>query len=149
MEVIELRNPNALMVPEVWQLLERALSTRNIMAPGGLSSVAGDLVNYAKNPSRFLLLGAEDGQFKCVVMLELPSSMLFPTPVLTLAYNEGSKELLKTTQKRVLDIVTNHGYTKLWAANTSGRSDKAWEKAFKLAGVVPERLGSLYNFKVE
>lgn len=149
MQAIILRNPNALMVPEVGGLLERALNSTPYMAPRGLADVAGDLIDYVQDPQHFLILGAEKGAFRGVVMMNLPVRRLFPTPQITLMYNEGTRPLLKVMQAKALEIIQQNGYTKAWGVNASGRSDRAWKKVFEFENVEVQPLGTFFEFQIE
>jgi hypothetical protein len=149
MEIINLRNPNALMVPEVYQLLERALGSVEFLAPGGLSSVAEDLMFYVNAEDHFLFLGVEDGAWKAVGMASLPNNRLFPYPTINLVYNEGSHDLVLELMDFALDIFLANGYTKIWAVNGSGHSDKAWERIFKHPRLKGKYLGGAYHFEVQ
>lgn len=149
MKVINLQNPRALLVPDVQGLIERSLEKVPHFAPGGASSVAEDLLYIVQDPGSFLLLGAEDGAFKGLVIGNLPQTNFFPYPVISVVYNEGSTALLKEMQKQTLDIIVEAGYTKAWAANVSGHSDAAWLRAFKFPGVTAKQIGTLHFFEVK
>lgn len=148
MEIIQLRNPNALMVPEVQRILKAAVESDALMAPGGLSSVAEDLIEYVTNPNHFLFLGAEAGKFKAMLMGHFPNGQLFPYPQVIVLYNEGSKELKTAIQQRYIDIMLERGYTKTLAMNGSKRSDRAWLKSLTPPNCKAEPLGTVMLMEV-
>jgi hypothetical protein len=148
MEVIELRRPKALLIPEIQQLLRRATDRTHMVAPGGFDSIATDIFNFVNDDEQFMLLGAEGGQFKSVVLGYLPVGNMFPYPTVVLFYNEGSRELSKATQARLLDFIVSRGYTRMLAVNTSGHRDDVWLKGLTPEGAVSDIVGSLAEFEV-
>lgn len=148
MDVIELRNPNALLVHEVQALLKKAVASDALLAPGGFDTLAEDLLGFVTNPDHFMLLGAEDGHFKTLLMGYFPNSQLFPYPTVILFYNEGTPELREATQRKYMDIMLSRGYTQSLAVNGSKRSDKAWMKLLTPEGSTSEKIGSLVMFTI-
>lgn len=131
-QVILVRNPHVLFVPEVQEVLKRTLASNAMIAPGGLDSVAEDLFAFTTRPDHFFYLGAEDGKFKAVAMGYLPSGKMFPYPTIVAFYNEGSKALARQLKEQLLDRLLKDGYTKVWAVNGTGRPDEVWLRAFEL-----------------
>ena len=68
MEVIELRNPKALMVAEIQGLFKRMTERVSFAAPGGFDSIAPDLYRYVTSDGYFVLLGFENGSPKALAM---------------------------------------------------------------------------------
>ena len=149
MHTILLRNPNALMQPDIQQLLKRAIDKGTFLAPGGFDTVAQDIINFVTDPRQFMVLGAEDGKFKCVCVGYLPVGNLFPYPTIVMIYNEGSRALSVDVQAEVMDFMVSNGYTRCLAVNTSGHSDAAWQKVLTLPEVKSEKVGSLVLFEVK
>lgn len=149
MDVIEVRNPKALAVVEVQQLLKRAVESGALIAPNGFDTVAKDIFEFVTNTQNFMLLGAEQGHFKSVVLGYFPVGNLFPYPTVVLFYNEGSKDLLEATKEKLLDIIVSNGYTSMLAVNGTGHSDRAWLKVLTpKEGVSSKVIGSLAMFEV-
>lgn len=149
MEVVQIKNPRALMVPEVMQLLRDATESIHIAAPGGFDSIAVDMYNLVTDDNSFFIIGAEGGHFKSLVLGYFPNSALFPYPTIITFYNKGSPALRRATGAKLLDILLARGYTSAWAVNSSGRSDKAWQHAFEIPGrtkAVP--IGTVFELKV-
>lgn len=148
MKVIELTVPQVLMAPEVQKILKAAISSDVLLAPGGFDTLAGDLIEFVESPNHFILLGAEDGAFKTVLMGYFPSGQLFPYPTVILFYSEGTPTLREATQQKYIDLMLSRGYTKTLAVNGSKRSDKAWQKVLTPEGTTSKIIGSLAMFEV-
>lgn len=149
MEAIELKNPKALSVPMVQNLFKRALESVNIAAPGGFDSVAEDIFRYVQHDGYFVVLGAENGEFKSLAMGFFPSDNIFPYPTVTLVFNEGSRGLLKATVRKMVDIVLERGYTKVWAFNASDHSTAAWKRLFLTPEGYANTIGEVVEFGVK
>ena len=129
-----LRNPRALLIPNVAMLIKRAVEGTEHVAPGGIDTTAKEFFDYTTEEDKFLFLGMEDGAPKGLVMGYFPDSALFPLPMVTLIYNEGTKALTKAMLQATFDHITANGYSKVWAINTTGKSDKAWIRALTPKG---------------
>lgn len=149
MEVIELKNPRALLVPELANLFKRAFEKVKFAAPGGFDSVAADIFEFVQNDNYFVFLGAEKGHFKTLAMGFYPSNHIFPYPTIVLIYNEGSKELKDLLVRKMVDTMVSMGYTACWAVNASGHSNKAWLKAVLPDYSDAEALGTVFEFKIK
>ena len=147
--VITLRNPRALMLPNITAIIDRAFTSVKIVAPGGLNTVAEDLFKMINDPLQFLMIGMEAGEPKSVIMGFLPNTNLFPYPTVTLFYNEGSKELLRASKAYLFDTLSQAGYTKCWAINSTGRSDAAWIRVFSDEHVAMKPIGSVIELSVK
>jgi hypothetical protein len=149
MDAIVLRNPAALGVPEVQRLLKAAIAVNPLIAPGGFDTLGADFIEMVQNPDNFLILGAEGGHFKALLMGFFPVSQLFPYPTITLIYNEGSKALRELVTRKYIDMKLERGYTQTLAINASGSADEAWLKALQSDAYSAERIGSMYLFEVK
>lgn len=150
MQVLVLRDPNALANPSLQAFIKQALSAQfTIDANSNLADTAEELFSYIQRPDMFLLIGIEDGEFQGLLLAHLPLSRLFPMPMINLIYCTGSKDLRLAMCDRIMDIFVSHGYTKTWAVNSSGHSDKAWEKVLDTGRNVFKRLGTVYSVGVK
>lgn len=149
MNVIELTRVDALAIPDIQQLLKRAVESGAFLAPNGFDSVAADIFEFVQNPAMFMLLGAEEGRFRSVMLGYYPHGNLFPYPTIVLFYNEGSRELSRATQDKALDIILSAGYTRMLAVNSTGRDDEVWQRALTPEGATSAKVGSLMMFEVE
>lgn len=149
MDVIQLRNPAALLTPEIQNLLKNAIATNVLLAPGGFDTLAEDLLEFITSPNHFMIVGAEQGHFKGVLMGYFPTGQLFPYPTVILLYNEGSVALRKALQAKYVDIMLQRGYTQTLAVNGSGRKDAAWIKALTPEGAQSEIVGSLMLMSIK
>lgn len=148
MAAFRLTNVQALAKPDIINLLRRSVDSGVLLAPHGFESIAQDIFNFVADPSQFMVLGAEKGEMKGVVMGFLPVGNLFPYPTLVMFYNEGSRALSREMQDVVLDILLEAGYTRMLAVNSSGRPDEVWARALTPSGATSEKVGSLYSFEV-
>jgi hypothetical protein len=149
MNVIELRNSRALLIPDIQNLLRRAVESGTLVAPSGFDSVAQDIFNFVNDPQQFMLIGMEAGGAKAVVMGYLPVGNMFPYPTVVLIYNEGTRKLSRLLRAELLDFITSHGYTRMLAVNSSGHADAGWLKGLTPVGATSEIVGSLALFEVE
>lgn len=149
MAAIRLQNVNALVKPDLLALIRRAVESGVLLAPGGWDSIALDIYNFVADPTQFMILGAEDGEWKGVVLGFMPAGNLFPYPTTVLFYNEGSRALSREMQDKLMDILLEAGYTSLLAVNSSGAHDEVWQRALTPEGATATKVGSLVLFEVE
>ena len=149
MAVIELRNPQVLAKADLQDLLKRSVESGVFLAPQGVDSVADDIFRLVTEPHQFLLLGAEHGEWKGVIMGYFPSGRMFPYPTIVNFYNEGSRALSREMREYLLDFIVEHGYTRMLAVNSSGHSDDIWLKGLTPAGANSYIAGSLAMFEIE
>ena len=148
-KAVLLRNPRALLIPDVAMLIKRAVEGTEHIAPGGIDTTAQEFFNYTTDESMFLFLGMEDGAAKGLVMGYFPDSALFPFPMVTLIYNEGTKALLKLMSKEIVDHISSHGYSKFWAMNGTGRSDDVWIRALLPEGTTGRTIATVLEMAVK
>lgn len=148
MDVIELRNPQALNAPDLVMMLKRAIDSGALLAPGGFDTVAVDIFDFVTNPNSFMLVGFEAGHFKSLVLGYFPVGQLFPYPTVILFYNEGTKKLCNATKKKLLDTLVARGYTQMLAVNSEGHPDDVWLRGLTPAGATSRIIGSLGMFEV-
>ena len=148
-KVILLRNPRALLVPDVAMLIKRAVEGTEHVAPGGIDTTAKEFFDYTTDEDKFLFLGMEDGAPKGLEMGYFPDSALFPLPVVTLIYNEGSKALIKVMLSATVEHITAHGYSKFWAMNATGKSDKAWIRALTPKGTTGRVIANVIEMSIK
>lgn len=149
MDVIELRNPRALLLPALQGLLRRAVESEVLLSPDGFDVLAEDIFNFVMNPGQFMLVGSEKGEFKSLVLGYEPGSRMFPYPTIIMFYNEGSRALLKATRQKVMDIIVAKGYTKALSVNGSKRRDGPWLRLLTPKGATSRIVGSMALFEVE
>lgn len=149
MAAIELRNVHALAKPDVVGLIKRAVESGALLAPGGWDSVSVDIYNFVADPQHFMILGAEAGAFRGIMMGFYPVGNLFPYPTVVLVYNEGSRKLSREMQDLLLDNMLEKGYTSMLAVNSSGAKDEVWQRALTPKGATSKKVGSLMLFEVE
>jgi hypothetical protein len=137
------------MVPDVSAMVQRAVTSVDFASPDGPGGVAKDVFEFVTNPQFFVLMGMEDGSAKALAFGSFPSSHLFPFPVISLIYNEGSLALGIMLKKAIFSTITEAGYSKAWAINGSGHSDKAWKRAVILSDYgKAKRIGTVFELSV-
>lgn len=149
MDVIELRNPNALRLPALQHLLKRAVESEVLLSPDGFDVLAEDIFGFVMNPGQFMLVGSEKGEFRSLVLGYEPGSRMFPYPTVIMFYNEGSRALLTATKEKLLDIIIAKGYTKMLGVNGSKRRDGPWLRLLTPKGATSRIVGSMAIFEVE
>lgn len=149
MNVIELRKPEALLIPDIQSLLKRGVEAGTFLAPGGFDSVAQDLFEFVTDPRQFMFLGAQDGKFQAVILGFLPTGNLFPYPTIVMIYNEGSRKLSRMMGEALMDFIVSNGYTRVLAVNTSGYPDEVWLRGLTPAEAKSSIAGSLALFEVK
>lgn len=149
MDVIELRNPNALRLPALQGLLKRAVESEALLSPDGFDVLAEDIFNFVIRTDQFMLVGSEKGEFRSLVLGYEPGSRMFPYPSVIMFYNEGSRALLRATKTKLLDILVAKGYTKMLGINGSKRHDGAWLRLLTPKGATSRIVGSMAIFEVE
>lgn len=148
MQILHVKNPNALQNPLLVDLFKRALTAIPDAAPGGFESCAEDIFNCIASPDVITVVGVEDGAFTSLCVATLPNNNIFPYPNVCIGYNSGSRETWLMVKQRVMDILLEKGYTHYRTANTSGHADAAWEKVMSLGDYTLSKVGTLYDVKV-
>lgn len=142
--VVRLTNPEAFKRDEVQALFREAFES-NMMAT--YDKAIGELVAISSDPLVALLVGAEKGELRGLVIACLPRSTLTATPSVYHFYNSGSAKLREALVKATVDFFLEAGYTRFWAINTLGDNDEAYAKLFRSAGEA-RRLGSFLEFSI-
>lgn len=138
------RNPQALLLPQIEGLITRAIEATPRAAPYGLAAAAEDVLQYVTLPHRGMLLGYEDDDPvnpKAVVFWVFPTGGLFPYPNVTLIYNEGSKALKRAMAKTTLDTIFQAGFPAIWIINGTGHGANVWHRALMPANTKSVILG--------
>lgn len=141
-DVVRLRNPNALNLPPISDLF-RAAFCANPRVPVDYNTALPDFRNMVSEDRFGVFLGFENGP-KALGVVELPHSRIFPFPTVLTMYSSGTRELTKTLISSGVDFIRSHGYTKAWAVNASQHTDPVWLRAFGSTPGTP--IGSLVEF---
>ncbi len=145
--VIQVRNPRTLLLPDVAGLIRHGVETITTAAPDGFDSVAQDFYIHTTNPMYFLLLGYEKGTPLGFVTGQFPASRLFPYPMITLMYNEGTSDLRRALVEAAANTVAERGFKCSWALNGSGRSDEAWLRVMVPKGCHGRKVASVLEIR--
>lgn len=146
---IQLKNPRALLAPEVEKILRHAVDSSAFVAPAGFDSVAGDLFSLVTSDNYFIIIAFDGAEAKAVTWGFFPANRMFPYPTVQVFYSEGSKAILQALREKLLEVLLTRGYTKAWAVNITGNSDEAWTKVFEVPGKTQiTKLGSVMELSV-
>lgn len=145
MEVVQIKNPISFTVPEVGELVEKAV--KSTLRVENASDIAPDVLKMVYDENAFIFLGVEDGHFKLLILGFLPALKLFPHPTIVTFYNEGSRALRDLGKMKLMDFIQAHGYNSAWGVNGTGKSDEAWKRVFGQGAVEINRVGTVFEFK--
>lgn len=144
-EVIHLRNPNALSSPDFRAFLKRSVKRGSLLDEAAL--IQG-LLARLPDPGFAALVGVEKGVFQALSLISLPANSWQPQPYVQHFYNGGSAALRDALVKATVDFVVQAGYTTFIAVNLVDRGFDAWAKTFRKAGET-KVIGQLVEFKVD
>lgn len=137
-EVVTLYNPLALEMPELRNELDN-----------NWTNSAGWKYELAQRMGKGLaavVAGTSDPlSIEGLAIVALPEHFGEEMPWVVHFHNRGPRDLTHSMVQAVVDFVKLAGYNGYKALNQSGRSDKAWLRAFKTAGN-PVFIGSAYFF---
>lgn len=149
LSAIQLKNPYALLAPEIERILRAATASSAFVAPMGFDSVAGDLFRLVTQENYFIIIGFDGANAKAVTWGFFPADRMFPYPTVTMFYSEGSKAMLGVMREKLLEVLMARGYTTAWAVNITGKPNRAWEKVFTIPGKTKiSTLGSVMQLSV-
>lgn len=146
-EVVRLRDPRALDAAPLQELMVKAFPEGQNLLPQG----------YVANPEMFkrivefdhlhLLVGAEKGEFKGLVLIVMPASAFIVEPQVGHFYNGGSAAMRDALIEKTVSTIVGKGYTTFRAQNMTDASDEAWMRIYKKAGKA-EKIGSIFKFEI-
>lgn len=144
--VIRVGNPATFAIPEVRGLFERGFAN-SPLTPTGFGPAIKDFENMTKDPLVGVFLAYDDGKFQGFGIVILPHKTLVPYPQILHLYSEGKPKISEGLIEAGVAYMKEHGYTKFWALNGSGKSDKVWQRALRKGGSA-RKLASLMEFEV-
>lgn len=130
MEVIRVRNPAALNLPDVQALWRRALDKAHF-AGGNFDLALGEFKAMVGHEKAGIFLGFEEDSPKGLFIIS-PTYPLFPIPQVWHAYNEGKPALARLMMIRGIEFLRSEGYTKVHAGNGTGIPADVWQRVFRL-----------------
>ena len=146
LQVARITNPKAMLAADV-QALFRAAVAKSPIAGGDFDAAAGDFVDLVANPKIGVFVGVENGEFRSLCIIGLPTDRLTPYPQVIHFYNRGSKELREAMVETGRRWIIENGYARFWLIQASGHSDKAWRKTFRRAGKA-KTIGSVMEVEI-
>ncbi len=140
MQTLIVRNPNALVTPQMQSLLAAMVDSNEYFAPMGLSSIAEELFEFVSRPDHFMIVVAEKSELVAILLMRLGQDSMFPYPMIVMAHNRGSKAASQALSDKALDIALEAGYTTVWTHNMTGKSDAVFKRSFSTPkGVITPR----------
>lgn len=147
MEVHRVRSPKVLSNPAIRRLFEAGLSY-SVFGIAPFEEVLPDLKVLIRDPKAGVFIGFDDkNRPKSMGIITLPPTKLITCPQVIALYSTGGRELTRATIAAGLEFIRSNGYIKFWAINSSGHSDKAWKRVFRLPGDTG-KVASLYEFRI-
>ena len=144
-QVVRLNNPKALLAPPMQELFRKAFDGNPLIA--GIDDAPGEYVRVVTNPAVGLFVGVEKGEFKGLVLVELPGSPLAKMPNVLHFANFGTAKLRDALIQAALDFIVQAGYTRFVTINLTGRGDAVHNRLFKKVGKA-KPLGSVLEYRI-
>ena len=129
-------NVKALALPAVMDLLETYEPDPRKWEP---------LAHMVMNGTGAIFIGGAGSRLTGIAMVTLPDNNITTMPQVIHFYCSSGPVIKKMLIAEVLRYLREHGYSKYWALNYTGRPDSIWVRAFKGAGR-PRRVGSVIEF---
>jgi hypothetical protein len=143
-KVVRMTNPEAFSVEEIRELFTQAFE-KNPMTT--FEKAVADMTLAAGDPNIGMFIGVEGGEFLGLSIVCLPHNKLVPMPSVYHFANFGSDALRALLVDETVDFCIKNGYTRFWAINVTGKSDKAYGSLFEKAGK-SKRIGSFLEFQI-
>ncbi len=144
-QVARLNNPQALLAPPMQELFRKAFDGNPMIA--GIDEVPEEYVRLLANPNVGFFVGVEKGEFKGLVLVELPGSPLAKMPNVLHFANFGTSKLRDALVQAALDFIVQAGYTRFATINLTGRGDAVHKRLFKKVGEA-KALGSVLEYRI-
>jgi hypothetical protein len=142
--VVRMLNSAAYQLPEVRRLF--LASNSRTQDPQFRSA---HLAASCQDPRVGNFIGLEAGEPKAMAAIELPfGDIRLCVPTVAVTTNLGSRELGNVTWDAAVAWARSMGVRRLYAANTSGVSDKVYERHFRRHGVKARRVYSWYELNI-
>lgn len=152
-QVVRMQNPEALKVPEVKTLFERAFSAADILPD--FDDVEEEVANAVLDPRFGLFVGVEEAEFRGVLAIMLPTCKMDQMPQILHFYagrpdrRGASAPLRHAMMKAGVDFMVENGYTAYRAVcpYVAPRKIAAWQRLFRKGGKSRE-MGRVMEFAV-
>lgn len=144
--VIRVQNPLALKIPEVKELFVKVFKGQTL-AKEWSDALEWEVVNVIGNPKNGVFLGQEGGKFKALLIINLPTSLLLPKPVVYTVYNDGTRALMKQIANEGIAFLKANGHNTFWGVNQI-TDDTTYARLFGFVGK-KKNVASLLEFEVK
>jgi hypothetical protein len=147
MHVYRVRSPAVLDNPEVRDLVLSGLNY-TVFGLGPPGDVLAEIAASIGDPHMgvFLAFTAE-GRPAGFGIVQLPTSALLPVPMVSALYSQAGRHYTQALISAGLAFMRANGYIRFWAINSSGHSDAAWKRCFRLPGETGQA-ATLHEFRI-
>ena len=141
-DVLRIQNPNALRLPAVKRLLEKALATSNLVRD--VAEAVAELDYWVIRPDAGLFIAREDGTWVGMAFAQWGESAFAPHMTVLHVYNTGSKAALRALNRALVAYAGLGGYDRVLTLDQHSKP-RAFAKVFREGGS-PTALGTAYYF---
>lgn len=152
-KVVRMQNPQALAMPEVKSLFQRAFHSSDLLPE--YDDIEEEMAVAVGNPALGVFVGVEQAEFRGLLAIALPMSKMDRLPQILHFYtgradrNGASAPLRHAMIKAAVDFVVENGYTTYRAVcpYTSAKKVAAWQRLFRKGGKSRD-IGKVMEFSV-
>lgn len=141
-DVLRVQNPNALRLPAVKRLLERAFAKNSIVK--SVPDAIAELDFWVVRGDAGLFIVREDGTWVAMAFAQWGESAFAPHMTVIHVYNEGSKQALRAVNRALVAYAQIGGYDSVLTLDVHDKP-RAFAAVFREGGP-PVKLGSAYYF---
>lgn len=146
--VLRLRNLAALKNEAVQELLIRGLHNyAGSLDPAVVPQMVKAVGQAIGDERHAVLVGLQDDKLLSFAIVTTPSRAFDLLPQVAHFYNTGSNALKRAMIDRIVEFVSENGYSSFLAVNATGSPDSVWARAFHRAGKA-RVVGSILEFEV-
>lgn len=143
-DVLRVQNPNALRLPAVKKIIEKALETNTLVRD--VAEAVEELQFWVKRPDAGLFIVRENGTWVGMAFAQWGESAFAPHMTVIHVYNTGSKQALRALNRALVAYARLGGYDRVLTLDTHDKP-RAFAAVFKEGGA-PEPIGRAYYFKI-
>lgn len=141
-DVLRVQNPNALRLPAIRALLERAFRTNRVVRD--VNEALEELEFWVPRADAGLFVARERGTWAGMAFAQWGESAFAPHMTVLHVYNEGSKVVLRGLNRALVAYARLGGYDRVLTLDQHDKP-RAFAKVFREGGP-PNRLGTAYYF---
>ena len=146
-KIVELLNPAALAVPEVWALFDALFPEGNMVVPAGAESLRMEYADEIESNDSAIFIAYEGSAPVGMIHVRLPASPWEPEPTVMGWVNKGDKATGRALTDKVVEFLVERGHNRFRALNRTGKADSIWARSFRRVTQSAERVGSVMQFE--